>query len=415
MDVVADRDTEKSGPLSGIRVLDFTRVLSGPHATRMLCDLGADVVKFESPEGDLTRYSAPRLNSMATYFIQQNVGKRAISVDMEVEGARDFVRNLISRADVLIENFRPDVMERLGLGAEEMLRLNPRLVYASINGYGSTGQWRLRRAYASVVGGESGFTLAQAEASGHQPVNDPHSHADAYTALETAYAIVAALFQREHTGRGQHINVSMAETMLYVNEHVHNHLYDGPEEPGWLRSFQTGEYPILELGDGTHAVISGHPAENGTFNNYVNAMGRPELETDPRFADAASRKKNTGELLALIHEWARAIPDYPTFEKIVCDAKLAVGLLRTVRELAESDWARERGAIVEVSDRGTGTIRIPNSPWHFSDATSGVSGMPKYRGEDNAEVATDWLGMPLESVKALEDKGILISRVPGLR
>ena len=415
MDVVADRDTAKSGPLSGIRVLDFTRVLSGPHATRMLCDLGADVVKFESPEGDLTRYSAPRLNSMATYFIQQNVGKRAISVDMEVEGARDFVRDLVSRADVLIENFRPDVMERLGLGAEEMLRLNPRLIYASINGYGSTGQWRSRRAYASVVGGESGFTLAQADASGHQPVNDPHSHADAYTALETAYAIVAALFQREHTGRGQHINVSMAETMLYVNEHTHNHLYDGPEDPAWLRSFQTGEYPILELGDGTHAVISGHPAENGTFNNYVEAMGRPELETDPRFADAASRKKNTGELLALIHDWAITIPDYPTFEKIVSDAKLAVGLLRTVRELAESDWARERGAIVEVSDRGAGTIRIPNSPWHFSDAKSGVRGIPKYRGEDNAEVATEWLGMPAEAVKALEDKGILTSRVPGLR
>ena len=415
MDVVVNPNAAKSGPLSGIRVLDFTRVLSGPHATRMLCDMGADVVKFESPEGDLTRYSAPRLNSMATYFIQQNVGKRAISVDMSVEGALEFVLELVKQADVLIENFRPDVMGRLGLGAEEMLKLNPRLIYASINGYGSTGPWVDRRAYAAVVGGESGFTLAQAEPLHREPVNDPHSNADVYTGIQTAYAIVAALYQREHTGKGQFVNVAMAETMLYVNEHVHNHLYDGPDDPSWLRSFQTGEYPILELGDGSHAVISGHPAENGTFNNYVQAMGRPDLENDPRFIDITARKKHMSEFFALIHEWAKSIPDYPTFEKVVSESKLAVGLLRTVRELADSDWAKARGAIVEVSDRGNGTIRVPNSPWHFSDAATGVSGIPKYRGEDNAEVAADWLGMGAESVKVLENKGILVSRVPGLR
>ncbi len=404
-----------NGPLAGIRVLDFTRVLSGPHCTRMLCDLGADVVKFESPEGDLTRYSAPRVNSIATYFAQQNTGKRSISVDLAIDGAIEFVHELVRKADVLVENFRPDVMTRLGLGPKEMLKLNSRLVYASINGYGSTGPWVNRRAYASVVGGESGFTAAQAEPLGRQPVNDPHSHADVYTGIETAYAIVAALFQRESTGKGQWINVSMAETMLYVNEHVHNHLYEGPVDPSWIRSFRTGEYPILQLADGTHVVISGHPAENGTFDMYVKALARPDLASDPRFADAQSRLLNTTELLEIIHDWAKTIPDFDTADAHLSKAGLAAGRLRTVTDIASTDWARERGAIVRVSDRGDGHIKIPNSPWHFSAATTGVRGEPRYRGEDNAAVVNDWLNMPQETLKSLQNKGILISRVPELR
>ena len=327
----------------------------------------------------------------------------------------EFVHELVRQADVLVENFRPDVMTRLGLGPTAMLELNPRLVYASINGYGSTGPWVNRRAYASVVGGESGFTAAQAEPLGRPPVNDPHSHADVYTGIETAYAIVAALFQRERTGKGQWINVSMAETMLYVNEHVHNHLYDGPIDPSWIRSFRTGEYPILQLADGSHVVISGHPAENGTFDMYVKALAQPDLATDPRFADAQSRLLNTSELLEIIHEWAKSIPNFDTADEHLSEAGLAAGRLRTVTDIASTDWAQERGAIVRVSDRGDGHIKIPNSPWHFSEATTGVRGEPRYRGEDNAEVVVDWLNLPQETLEALQNKGILISRVPELR
>ena len=406
---------EGNGPLDGIRVLDFTRVLSGPHCTRMLCDLGAEVVKFESPDGDLTRFSAPRVNSMATYFVQQNAGKKSLSVDLNAPGALDLVIDLVKQADVVVENFRPDVMPRLGLGSDAMLKLNPRLVYASINGYGSTGPWVDRRAYASVVGGETGFTLAQAEPLQREPVNDPHSHADVYTGMETAYAIVAALFQREKTGKGQWLNVSMAETMLYVNEHVHNHLYDGPTDPSWIRSFRTGEYPILELADGSHAVVSGHPAENGTFDMYVKAMNIPAFTSDPRFMDAQSRLQNITELLQAIHSWASTIADFETFEDVMSAAGLAVGRMRSVSDIASTDWARDRGAIAEVSDRGSGTIRIPNSPWRFSAASAGVRGAARYRGEDNAAVIQTWLGLSDESIKALENKGILVSRVPRLQ
>ncbi|NBO84749.1 MAG: hypothetical protein EBV14_05315 [Actinobacteria bacterium] len=205
-------------PLDGVRVLDFTRVLAGPHATRMLCDLGAEVIKVEPPVGDLTRFGQPRLNSLATYFIQQNVGKLNVSLNLDDERGVDIARRLAAISDVVIENFRPGVMARLGLGYEQLAASNPRLVYASISGYGATGPWVDRRAYAPVVNAEAGITKHQGDVRGGAYANDPFSHGDVYTGMETAAAILAALLQRERTGRGQFVDVSMAETLLYVNE-----------------------------------------------------------------------------------------------------------------------------------------------------------------------------------------------------
>ena len=246
-------------PLNGIRVLDFTRVLSGPHATRMLCDLGADVIKVEPPEGDITRTTNPRVNSLASYFIQQNVGKRSISLDTRKQGAIELLLRLSESCDVLIENFRPGVMDRLGLGYDAVAGRNPRIIYASINGYGSDGPWATRRAYAPVVGAETGITKAQGDARDGHYANDPFSHADVYTSLEASTAILAALFNRERTGRGDRVEVTMAETMLYVNEHAHDQLWDGDVAPEWIRSFAPAAYPVLTAANGESVVISGHP------------------------------------------------------------------------------------------------------------------------------------------------------------
>ena len=171
-------------PLEGLRVLDLTRVLSGPHCTRMLADLGAEVLKVEPPAGDLTRFASPRVNSLSTYFVQQNTGKRNLSLDMTDPQGVELLLRLAEHCDVLIENFRPGVMERMGLGYETVAARNPRIVYASITGYGTTGPWVHRRAYAPVVGAETGITKAQGDARGGDYANDPHSHADVYTSLE---------------------------------------------------------------------------------------------------------------------------------------------------------------------------------------------------------------------------------------
>ncbi len=378
----------------------------------MMVDLGADVIKIEPPDGDLTRFASPRVGSISTYFAQQNAGKRCISIDLAAPDGADILRQLVAKSDVLLENYRAGVMDRLGLGYDALATVNPRLIYASISGYGADGPWVHRRAYAPVIGVESGLTKMQGDARGGNYANDPWSHADTYTALETASAILAALFQRERTGRGERIDVSMAETMLYVNEHAHDQLFDGDIDPAWIRSYQPGDYPILTVGDGTRMLIAGHPAERGTFDLIAVAMGRPELGTDPRFTDVPSRRQNFAALLAAMQEWASGYPDPLSFEERCSESGLAVGVLRSVRELAESDWAEARGAVVRIDDRLGGTLRVPNSPWHFRGATTGVRGEPRYRGEDNRTVLSELLGLDSSHLDDLEARSIISSRLP---
>ena len=399
-------------PLQGLRILDFSRVLTGPHATRMLCDLGAEIIKIEPPDGDLTRFTNPRVNSLSTYFIQQNVGKKNISLDMSKPEAVDIVKKLVMHADILIENFRPGVMKKLGLDYTSLSALNPKLIYASITGYGQTGPWVHRRAYAPVVGAESGLTNHQGMARGGQFANDPFSHADVYTAMETCAAVLAAVIQRHSTGRGQSIDIAMAQTMLYVNEHAHDALWDEPTPPEQIRSFEPGNYPVLTAANGDKVVVSGHPGERGTFDLFFTAIGRTDLLTNPKFIDVPSRLANLEELQSILRAWALTIPDATAIEEALAQHKLASGKIRTTRELADTDWAAAREITVEVSNRGGGKVRIPNAPWKFSDATVTTAGSPKYRGEDNALVLGDLLGLSATEVDALTETGVLQRRVP---
>ena len=411
-------DSSQSGgqrPLEGIRVLDFTRVLSGPHATRMLSDLGAEVIKVEPPMGDMTRFAMPRVNSLSSYFIQQNVGKKNISLDMTKPQAVELLKKLVSHCDVVIENFRPGVMHKMGLDYETLSQLNPRLIYTSITGYGATGPWTTRRAYAPVVNAESGITKHQGDVRGGQYANDPHSHGDVYTALEAASAILAALYQREQTGVGQYIDVSMAETMLYVNEHAHNQMWTGVKPVGEIRSFQPADYPVLTVADGSMVVVSGHPAERGTFDFFVAAMQQPELLSDPRFSDVATRLEHFDELMDIMKAWAKTVPTSDEIETRLSQHQLAVGRLRSVSELADTQWAREREAVVLVSDRGDSTVRIPNSPWHFSGSDTTTQGDAKYRGEDNRAIFSEIAGLSSEEIAQLENDGVLVSRGPSKR
>lgn len=405
-------NTHGARPLEGIRVLDFTRVLSGPHCTRMLSDLGAEVIKVEPPEGDLTRFAFPRVGSMSTYFAQQNIGKKNISMDLKAPEAVELVKALIRECDVVVENYRGGVMDKLGLGWSVVSQINPRLIYAAISGYGNSGPWSHRRAYATVVNAETGMTGLQARARGGDASNDPHSHADVYTGMECAAAVLAALFQRERTGEGQYIDVSMAQTMLYVNEHVQNELFEREVPADQIRSFQPGDYPILQTGDGTYVVVSGHPAERGTFDLFVSAMNRPELLEDPRFSDVGRRLQNLDALRDIIREWALSVQTAQEIEDVMAEAGLAMGVMRTMPEIAASDWAADRNVIVNADDRSGSTFRVPNSPWVFSGSDTSTQGVPKFRGEDNEDVLTTLAGLTSDQVKNLTERGVLSIRLP---
>jgi crotonobetainyl-CoA:carnitine CoA-transferase CaiB-like acyl-CoA transferase len=378
----------------------------------MLSDLGADVIKVEPPEGDLTRFAFPRVGSMSTYFAQQNIGKKNISMDLKKPEAVELIKKLVAECDVLVENYRGGVMDKLGLGYSVLSEVNPRLIYAAISGYGNTGPWSHRRAYATVVNAETGMTGLQARARGGQATNDPHSHADVYTGMETAAAVLAALFQRERTNVGQYIDVSMAQTMLYVNEHVQNELFEEDVPADQIRSFQPGDYPILQTGDGTYVVVSGHPAERGTFDLFVNAMKRPSMLEDPRFTDVATRLQNLDALANELRDWARSIETAQEIEDVMAEAGLAMGVVRTMSELADTEWAQDRNVIIDADDRYGSTFRVPNAPWVFSGSDVSTRGIPKFRGEDNAEVLQQLAGVSPEEVEQLTASGVLSIRLP---
>ncbi|MDH4077291.1 MAG: CoA transferase, partial [Acidimicrobiia bacterium] len=207
-------------PLSDVVVLDLTRALSGPICSRLLADLGADVIKIEPPDGDLTRAMVPRVAGMSTYYVHYNVGKRCVSMDLANPEAKELFLRMVEKADIVLENYRPDVMDRLGLGFDVLRARNPRIILASISGWGHGNARSNQGAYASAIHAEAGITEMVARRRGEQdhPRNDPMSHSDTYAGLHALGAVLAALHMRDRTGEGQTVEVSMAESTLMVND-----------------------------------------------------------------------------------------------------------------------------------------------------------------------------------------------------
>src|SRR6202011_5041322 len=228
-----------SGPLSGIRVVDFSRVLAGPLCARTLQDLGAEVIKVEPPSPDVSRFAFPSTDVMSGYYAQQNAGKRNVSINLNLQGAYELVLKLCDTADIVVENFRAGTLGFFGLDYATLAKRNPRLIYASITGYCQSGPGRSRMAYAPTVQAEAGFTENSIRHYGDalaEPRTDSLSHADVYAGLQAVIAILAALNSRQATGRGQYIDIAMAATLLAVNERAHRGLFhdDIGAEPAGL-------------------------------------------------------------------------------------------------------------------------------------------------------------------------------------
>ena len=398
-------------PLHGIRVVDFTRVLSGPGCTKALRDLGADITKIEPPAGDIGRAGLPQVGSMSTYYAQQNAGKRNISLDLNWPEARAIVTQLCREADVIVENFRPGTLARFGFSYDDVATFNPDIVYVSISGYGQTGPWRNRPAFAPTVHAETGLTdIVQRHYQGamNEVRNDACSHADVYTGLHGALAVVAALHHRSQTGEGQHVDVSMAATMLSVNERAGAQLsgIDVHDEPIALSA---NESPIFELPDGRHLTIATSPVFSPMFVRYCSMMRRTDLLIDPRFATATLRKANLAALLAEVKAWILTFTDLDQLQAQVSEAGLAIGVVRSTEELATSEWAKDWGAVVHIDDRVGGTMRMPGNPWRFSRSELPAPGLPYFQGESNTEVLLE-LGMADAEIEALHQRGVLRRR-----
>jgi CoA:oxalate CoA-transferase len=379
-------------PLAGLKVLDFSRVLAGPFAGRMLSDLGADVVKVEPPDGDVTRQWGRVVAGLPGYYFQQNAGKRNISIDLRAPGARELVLQLVRQADVLIENYRPDVMPRLGLGWDELSAANPRLIMLSISGFGQGGPESHRAAYAPIVHAETGLMERAQRRSGGLPRRDlPLSVADTNAALHGLVGLLSAVIMRGRTGVGQHIDIAMVDATIATDDQLQYDL-DGSEGTAPLPSdtWETGAGPILVSGDFRYI-----------WRLVTSRLGVAEVTEPDLAAKIAARRAALAAFMLSLKTWDEV---EAAFAKI----NVAWGQVRPAADVRNQATLAHRGAIVEVDDRAGGTRPVAQSPYRWSSAKSGVKGPAPHRGEHNREVLGEWLGLSGEQIEGLASAGILL-------
>src|SRR4051812_10154484 len=372
--------SEGSSPLEGIRVLDLSRVVSGPLCGRMLADLGADVIKIEPPTGDATRRVPPFIDGVSAYYAQMNAGKRNVSVDLKAAGGAELVARLAGTVDVFLENFRPGVLARFGLDAGTLLGGNPRLVYCSITGWGQDGAWVDRRAYAPLVHAEVGTLELAARHRRRRPEQEVNQHGDVYTATVATSAVLAALLQRVRTGRGEHLDVAMGQAAFYVNEWAATNLHGPVHEFG---RFDTWNHFTYRLGDGSYVTLVGNPVN--LFPMWAEAFGAPDdVRNDPRFATPEARAKHLPEVIDAVDALTSRFPDFAALEAVLGPSLLA-GHVQSVAELAASEWATHRGLLADVAPG----LPVPAAPWQASGSRIGAVPLVSGLGADNLSVLTE--------------------------
>ncbi len=391
-------------PLEGIRVADFSHVLAGPFCTRILCDLGAEVIKIETPEGDLSRRLGHRRAGMSGYYMQQNCGKRNVSLDLKRAEGRALALRLAVTCDVVVENFRPGVMDALGLGEGPLRAINQRLVYCSISGFGYRSPLRSQRAFAGVVHAATGVLHRQAEAWCHQPEDSVLAVGDTVTGLQAAIAILASLQLRERTGCGQFIDMAMHDALLAIQETANFTLFDeGGSDTDFLCAW------VHRCKD-EYVVIPADP--RAYWKELTLVMGKPHLAADPRFDTYEKRAPRLRELEAIVQEWVESFACAADAVTALHKAGVAAAEILTLSEALASEQTRARAMTVDCDDRSGGVSPVLNSPYRFSSASAGVHGRPPFRGEDNRAVLTEMLGIDEQELAALEESGVLSSRVP---
>ncbi len=388
--------------LEGITVLDFTRVVAGPACTRTLSDYGAEVLKIEPPEGDLMRRGVPKANGVALGYAQQNAGKHHLCINLALPAGQALARDLAATADVIVENYRPGVAARLGIGFDDIAAVNPGVVYCSITGYGQDGPAAHRRAYAPVIHAELGLLHQNAIERGTNPMPEAVSHVDFAVGAQAASAILAGLLHRERTGEGQRIDVSMAETMLATNEFSAVELNGGFGEE--ISPFRPGKAALLELGDGTWVQVPGNPTT--WIFGVARALGKEEALHARGWHEPRDTQGHDDAIRELMQSWASEYPNVEAFENALDSARIPLGTVRSVAEVRNAEWALHRQALVDLDVNGT-TRKVPRSPARFSSGETGPQRGAFPRGADNRRVLRERLGLSDAALDALEHNGVL--------
>lgn len=339
-----------------LRIVDFTQVMAGPFCTRLLADMGAEVIKVEPPTGDAMRARPPMENGHSRYFGHLNCGKRSIALDLKAPKHRRFVRKLIDTADVVVENFRPGVMERLDLDYDSVRATNPRLIFCSISGYGQTGPAAGAPAYAPVIHAASGYdlTLAGFSPDGDRPAATGMFVADVMAGVYAFGAIQAALYQRERTGSGQHVDVALMDSILSMM------IYEC-QEAQCAQPRKRHVYPPLRTRDG---FVIAAPLSQKNFEGLAAILGDPPWSRDERFASAPGRERHWQEIMSYIEEWA-STRSAEACEAAMTAAGVPCARYRTVAEAMADPALVHRGLLQTVADGG-GSYRVFGAPFKMS-------------------------------------------------
>ena len=393
------------GPLTDLRVLDVTRVLAGPFAGMVLADLGADVIKIERPgQGDDARGFGPFRNGVSAYFASVNRGKRSLTLDLKAPEGRELFLRLVDQADVVVENFRPGVMARLGLGHEELRERNPRLIYAACSGFGQTGPYRERPAYDAVIQAMGGIMSITGEEGG-PPVRVGASIGDITAALCTLIGILGALHHRERTGEGQLVDVAMLDCQVGILENAIARYFVGGVVPQRLgtrhpsvtpfQAFDTADVPVV--------VAVGNDRLWAAFCRLV---GRDELIDDARFATNAARTEHVTELspvLADIFAQHRAAWWLAALEA----AGIPCGPINTIDRLAADPQIAAREMIQAVVDPVAGPMQMAGVPIKLSATPGAIAGPAPALGEHTDAILRDRLGLDGRVIARLRAQGVV--------
>jgi crotonobetainyl-CoA:carnitine CoA-transferase CaiB-like acyl-CoA transferase len=402
----------QTGPLTGIRILDLSRILAGPVCTQLLGDYGADVIKIEKPgAGDDTRKWGPPFvqdadgndTEESTFYLCANRNKRSVAVDISLADGQALIRKLLAKCDVLIENFRVGALAKYGLGYDDLRDEFPALVYCSITGFGQTGPYRDRAGYDFLAQGMGGIMSVTGEPAG-MPMKTGIGIADIMTGMHASTGILAALRHRDATEMGQHIDLSLFETQIsWLYYHAVEYLNTG-ENPDRLGNAHANivPYEVFETADGHLILAAGN---DGQFVNFCAAAGAPELAANPDFATNSDRIRNRDELLPKIRDIlrSRTTDDWvSTLET----AGVPCGPINTLDRVFDDPHAKARGMAIEMPHPQAGSVNLVAAPAKMSETPVTYRRPPPVRGEHTVEVLRDMLGLTDGEIVRLRNDGV---------
>ena len=395
------------GPLDGIKVLDLSWILSGPFATMTLSDLGATVVKVERPPyGDLGRTTRPIIDGESGYFFSVNRGKKSISIDLKTSEGKKIFLDLVKEFDVIVENFTPGVMDKIGLSYQEISAVNEKIIYAAISGYGQTGPWKDRPALDVIAQGSGGI-LSVTGVDGGPPIRPGTSLGDIGGGIYCVIGVLSAVIERNRSGKGQYIDISMMDCQIAIQENAFMRWHLTNEEPKKLGTRHPTAVPFqaFPTSDGwiVVALSWGVPEQ---WNLLCSVLGLDSMILDDRFATAEKRTDNHAELEPILNE-AFKIKTTDEWIEMLLPMHIPCGPVNSIKQVSESEQANAREMFVEVPHKTLGNVRLVNSPIKLSRTPAKIQGTAPDMGQHTNEVLESLLGLSQEAINELIEKNIV--------